>query len=83
MIVQEQISETLVKTYSDKGVYIHGGFPEANYESAIDPISLNRTYTETDIPITGEEITAEEALNIIMGRESNEQSDGEDVPEEN
>ena len=83
MIIQEQISETLVKTYSDKGVYIHGGYPEADYEEAIDPISMNRTYVETDRPIIGEEITAEEALNIIMGREDNGQNDGEELPEEN
>ena len=83
MIIQEQISETLVKTYSDQGVYIHGGFPEADYEEAIDPISMNRTYVETDRPITGEEITAEEALEIIMGREPNGQQDGDEIPEEN
>ena len=83
MIIQEKISETLVKTYSDQGVYIHGGFPEADYEEAIDPISMNRTYVETDRPITGEEITAEEALEIIMGREPNGQQDGDEIPEEN
>ena len=83
MIIQEQISETLVKTYSDQGVYIRGGFPEADYEEAIDPISMNRTYVETDRPITGEEITAEEALDIIMGREPNGQQDGDEIPEEN
>lgn len=51
MIVQEIINETLVRTYSDKNVYIHGGYPEADYAEVIDPISANRTYTETDIPI--------------------------------
>ena len=51
MIIQEIISETLVKTYSDKGMMIHGGFPEADYAEAIDPISANRVYTETNIPI--------------------------------
>jgi len=83
MIIQEQISDTLVKTYSDKGVYIHGGFPEADYAEAVDPISMNRTYTETDIPIEDEEITDEEALSIIMGREINEPSGSEEIPEEN
>ena len=73
MIIQEQIDETLVKTYSDKDVYIHGGFPEADYAEVVDPISMNRTYVETDIPIVGEEITDEEALNIIMGRTPNEE----------
>lgn len=51
MIVQEIINETLVRTYSNKNVYIHGGYPEADYAEVIDPIRANRTYTETDIPI--------------------------------
>ena len=51
MIVREQIGGTLVKTYSDLGVMVHGGNPEANYAEVIDPISAGRTYTETNIPI--------------------------------
>lgn len=51
MIVQEQISDTLIRTYSDANVYIHGGNPVGDYTEAIDPISTNRTYTETDILI--------------------------------
>ena len=69
MIIQEQINETLVRTYSDKGVYIHGGYPEADYAEAVDPISMNRTYIETNRPIEDEEISDKEALNILMGRE--------------
>lgn len=65
MIVQEQISDTLVRTYSDANVYIHGGYPEADYEDAVDPISANRTYTETDIPI---EQTATEEEYAEIGR---------------
>jgi hypothetical protein len=68
MVIYEQINETLVRAYSDKGVYIHGGYPEADYVEAIDPISMNRTYVETDIPIEETEATAEEALNILLGR---------------
>ena len=83
MIIQEQINETLIKTYSDRGVMIHGGFPEGDYVEAIDPISLGRTYTETDTPISSEEISDTDALNIIMGREMipNDTSRSEDVPE--
>lgn len=40
-----------IRTYSDSGFYIHGGLPEADYEEACDPVDLNRTYTETNIPI--------------------------------
>ena len=70
MIIQENISETLVKTYSDRGVYIHGGMPESDYAEAVDPVDLHRVYTETDIPIEEDEeepSEAEEILDIILG----------------
>jgi hypothetical protein len=67
MIIQEQINETLVKTYSDQGVMIHGGFPEGDYAEAIDPITMNRTYTETNIPISieTEQATPEETSEAL------------------
>ena len=69
MIVREQISESLVRTYSDSNFLIRGGHPESNYEEAIDPVDSGRTYTETDIPIvkvvTDEEYA--EAGKILMG----------------
>lgn len=55
MIVQENIGNDLVKTYSDQGMMIQGGFPEGLYAEAIDPIYAGRTYIETDIPIQQEE----------------------------
>lgn len=67
MIIQELIGNDLVRTYSDKNVYIHGGFPEADYAEAVDPVGMGRTYTETDIPIEEEEATAEEILDILLG----------------
>ena len=67
MIIQELIGNDLVRTYSDQNVYIHGGFPEADYAEAVDPVSKGRTYTETDIPIEEEEATAEEILDILLG----------------
>lgn len=66
MIIQET-ENGLAKTYSNLGVYIHGGFPEGNYAEAIDPVELGRTYVETDIPIEEEEAEAEEILKILMG----------------
>lgn len=56
-----------VRTYSDSGMMIHGGIPEADYSEACDPADLGRTYTETDIPIEGDEAEAEEILNILTG----------------
>ena len=70
MIIQEQYSETLIRTFSDSGVLIHGGYPEGDYAEAIDPIDSGRTYTETDIPIEQSEDEAEqyaEAGRILMG----------------
>ena len=44
-----------IRTYSDKGMMIHGGSPEGDYSEAYDPTEFNRTYTETNIPIEQEE----------------------------
>lgn len=64
MIITEQISDTLVRTYSDAHVYIRGGNPIGNYEDAIDPIDAGRTYVETDIPIEEKEVSEEEFAQI-------------------
>lgn len=64
-MIKTEIIGNLIKTYSDLGVKIHGGLPEADYDEAYDPIDMGRTYTETDIPI--EDSTAEEIVNILTG----------------
>lgn len=69
MIVQEHFlvgERDFIRTYSDKGMKIHGGSPEADYDEATDPAELGRTYTETDIPADAD-VTAEEALGILLG----------------
>lgn len=58
MIVQEQIGNDLVKTYSDNGVMIRKKGTDEIYSEAIDPQKFNREYEETDIPIN-QEIDAE------------------------
>ena len=58
-----------IRTYSDAGMMIHGGVPEADYSEATDPAEFGRTYTETDIPIE-DDATAEELLSILTGGES-------------
>lgn len=55
-----------IRTYSDAGMMIHGGSPEADYSEALDPAELGRTYTETTTPIE-DESTAEDILNILTG----------------
>lgn len=69
-IVQEHfmVGETeFVRTYSDSGMLIHGGFPEGDYDVAEDPASFNRTYTETNIPAENPDLTPEEILAILLG----------------
>ncbi len=57
MIIKEHFDvngRDFIRTYSDKGMMIHGGMPEADYAEALDPAEFGRTYTETDIPIDGD-----------------------------
>lgn len=71
-IVQEHFlvgERDFIRTYSDAGMMIHGGMPEGDYSEACDPAELNRTYTETNIPIEGSS-GAEEILNVLLGGES-------------
>lgn len=44
---------TLLRTYSDQGFKIERD--GVQYDEAIDPAYMGRTYTETDIPIDTEE----------------------------
>lgn len=73
MIVKEYYTESgkeFVKTYSDTGYYIQKVGTEEVYSEAIDPAESGREYTETDQPIEYfAEITAQEALDIIVGGE--------------
>lgn len=58
----------LIRTFSDSGYMIERD--GALYDEAIDPVELNRQYTETDKPVESEELTADEALSIILGGEA-------------
>ena len=65
-MIKTEIRGNFIYTYSDLGMKIHGGMPEADYDEAYDPIDSGRTYTETDIPIDSE-VDAEEIVNILTG----------------
>ena len=67
-MIKTETKGNLVRTWSDSGMKIHGGFPEADYDEAYDPIDSGRTYTETDIPIEVD-ASAEEIVNILTGEE--------------
>lgn len=64
-MIKTEIKNNMVHTWSDLGMKIHGGVPEADYDEAYDPIDSGRIYVETDIPI--EEPTAEEIIDILTG----------------
>lgn len=69
MIITETVTinnQQFVKTYSDSGCKVHGGYPEADYDEVYDPINSGRTYTETDIPIEQDDDYAEVG-HILIG----------------
>lgn len=51
MIVQEDLGNGIVRTYSNLGFKIHGGYPESDYDYSYDPAEANRVFVETDIPV--------------------------------
>ena len=55
------------RTYSDTHMLLRDG---VEYDEAIDPIDADRVYTESTIPLP-DEITAQEALDIILGGGAN------------
>lgn len=61
--------KSFVRTYSDSGYMVERD--GIRYSEAIDPAELNRTYTETDEPIDGEDMTETEmkaaAYDILVG----------------
>lgn len=61
MIVQEKISEDLVKTYSNSHRKIIQDGTGHVYEQAVDPISAGRTYTESE-----EFVDTQEASDVVV-----------------
>lgn len=71
MIRTEKIGD-YTHTYSDAGMKILQNETGIVYDDAMDVPAMKYTYTETTTPIEDRDITAEEALNILLGGESNE-----------
>lgn len=67
MIVEKVLNEQRVLHYSDKGMMIRQIETGVVYEDAEDNRPCIYTYEETDEPIPPQELTAEEALRIILG----------------
>ena len=66
MIVTEELGD-LIRHYSDSGFKIRQVETGIVYDDAVDIISCPYTYEETDEPIGGEDVTPEEALDILLG----------------
>lgn len=58
----------LIRTYSDEGRYIIQNETGITYTEAIDVETANYTYSESDEMLP--ELTAEEALDLILGGEA-------------
>ena len=77
MIIKEFYQERsdgvkLYRTYSDANLMIRQEQTGAEYAEAIDVENSDYTYIETEAPIESEELTDTEALNILLGRDTNE-----------
>lgn len=75
----------LYRTYSDAGYMIRQDQTGAEYSEAIDVADSPYTYSETDIPAEDDEISAEAALDILMGGDGNadDAEDGGEIPADN
>lgn len=71
----------LYRTCSDAGYMIRQNETGALYSDAVDVENSGYTYTETDIEIEDSDISAEEALDILMGGEgrADDEADGGEV----
>jgi hypothetical protein len=77
MIIKEFYQERLdgvklYRTYSDANFMIRQEQTGVEYTEAIDVENSDYTYTETETLIESEELTDTEALNILLGRDTNE-----------
>jgi hypothetical protein len=68
MIIVEYIeTENREHRYSDLNMKIRQIETGNLYEDAVDVIPCPYTYEETDIPVEGNELSAQDALDIIFG----------------
>lgn len=60
MIIEEYLSATRVRHYSDIGMMIRQVETGILYEDAVDRVPCRYTYEETDVPIPDEDVPEEE-----------------------
>lgn len=67
MIIEQAISETRVRHYSDAHLRIRQVETGIIYDDAVDNVPCPYTYVETDEPIPPVELDAQAALDAIFG----------------
>lgn len=67
MVIYEDIDEIVCRHYSDQGLMLRKVEDGTLWPDAVDVKPCPFTYEETDVPVPDEELTPEEALDIIMG----------------
>ena len=60
MVKYETLANGFVKAYSDAGYYIHGGNPDGDYITAVNPKTVRRIYKETNKKIETNDATGTE-----------------------
>ena len=86
MIITENITRddgaTLIKHYSDAGFMMRQNETGVLYSEAIDVENSGYTYSETEIPAEDNEVSAQEALDILMGGDGNadDETYGHEIP---
>ena len=75
-MIRTEMRDDRVYTYSDIGMKIMQEQTGIIYDDALDVVETGYTYVETSTPID-DDISDSEALDIIMGRDSDESTDGD------
>lgn len=67
MVVLTEMIDDRIRHYSSAGMKLLQVETGKVYDDAVDIVPCPYTYTETDQPVEGDELAAQEALNILMG----------------
>lgn len=70
-MIKSETTGNLVRHYSDSGMLIRQVETGNLYSDAVDAVPCRYTYEETDTPVPDIELSAEEALKIIVGGDNN------------
>ena len=71
MILTEMVGER-IRHYSSIGMRIRQIETGAIYDDAIDVLPCRFTYEETDIPAEEDELSSQEALDILLGDDADD-----------